>query len=76
MEEKEEFAEEKYRLTEREIAAGVTAGIIKALAIFFLIVGVISAICELGMHIATPYEIPATHSIILGAVLFVASFIF
>lgn len=75
MEEKEEFTEEKYQLTEREIAAGVMVGIVKALAIVFLLVGVISAIFEFGLHIAVPYMIPATYSIILGAVLFAASFI-
>lgn len=77
MEERDEFVEddEQYVLTEREIAAGVMVGIIKALAVFFLLAGVITAIFEFGLHVAIPFTVPATYSIILGGVLFVVSFI-
>lgn len=77
MEERDEVIEddEHYVFTEREIAAGVMVGIIKALAVFFLLTGIITAIFEFGLHIAVPFTVPATYSMILGGALFVVSFI-
>ena len=66
---------EEYILTEREIAAGVMVGIVKALGVILLCAGILSAIFEFGFNTAIPYMIPATYSLSLGIILFLVSLV-